>query len=292
MDTKIERDRPRRRTLTTINICALALIACVGCAGSGGWARAKWHTNYDSAESAVRQTGQPMMLRFVNPRPGRPDPLDRIFENARVSSRLGAYVCCVLYGSYEPDRRYVSQYGVRRAPAVMVVHPDDTYHAKTGNMSAEEFLAFLDDAEPPGAPAIINPHIPREARYHWIADLDEVFESVRETGRPGLIVYHRGFTGDFRAIQAMMSKHEVYTRVCHMVHGHDGGWNRWATTRETPFGKIALPAIVWLQPDGSHEVLEMPDSSQSIARFVDRCRRKADSVSETSVSQQTALSTQ
>jgi len=119
-----------------------------------------------------------------------------------------------------------------------------------------------------------------------------VFELVRETGRPGLIVFHRGFTGDFRAIQAMMSKHEVFTRVCQMVHGQDGGWNRWATTRETLFGKIVLPAIVWLQPDGSHEVLEMPDSSQSIARFVDRCRKNADSAPETSVSEQTALSTQ
>ena len=292
METNIERDRPRRRTLTTINIGAVALLVCVGCAGSGGWARAKWHTDYDSAESAVRETGQPMVLRFVNPRPGRPDPLDRIFDSARVSSRLDGYVCCVLYRSYEPDRRYVSQYGVQRAPAVIVVHPDDTYHAKIGKMSVEEFLAFLDDAKPPGAPAIISPYIPREARYHWIADLDEVFELVRETGRPGLIVFHRGFTGDFRAIQAMMSKHEVFTRVCQMVHGQDGGWNRWATTRETPFGEIVLPAIVWLQPDGSHEVLEMPDSSQSIARFVDRCRKNADSAPETSVSEQTALSTQ
>ena len=232
-----------------------------------------------------------MVVRFVNPRPGRPDPLDQVFENARVSSRLGAYGCCVLYRTYEPDRRYVSQFGVRRAPAVIVVHPDNSYHAKTGIMSADELLAFLDDAESPGAPAIINPHIPREARYQWNDNLDEVFESVRETGRPGLIVYHRGFTGDFRAIREMMSKHEVYTRVSHMVHGHEGGWNRWAKTRETPFGEIALPAIVWLPSDGSHEVLEMPDSSQSIALFIDLCRGNADSVTETPVTEQTASST-
>ena len=292
MDTKTECDRPGRRTLMKMSICAAALLGCVGCAGFGGWAKAKWHTDYDSAESAVRETGQSMVVRFVSPRTSRPDPLDRVFKNTRVSSRLSDYVCCALYRSYEPDRRYVSQFGVRRSPAVIVVHPDDTYHAKTGYMSAEEFLVFLDDAEPPGAPAIINPHIPRQAHYHWIDDLDEVFESVRETGRPGLIVYHRGFTGDFRAIQEMMSKHEVYTRVCHMVHGHEGGWNRWATTRETPFGEIALPAIVLLQSDGSHEVLEMPDSSQSIARFVDRCCEIAVSDEEIPVSQQTASSTQ
>lgn len=291
MDTKIERDRLGRRTLMAINFCAVALFGCVGCAGPAGWLKAKWHTDYDSAESAVRDTGRSMVVRFVSPRTSRPDPLDRVFKNKQVSGRLRDYVCCALYRSYEPDRRYVSQFGVRRAPAVMVVHPDDTYHAKTGKMSADEFLAFLDDAEPPGAPAIINPHIPREAQYDWIDNLDEVFESVRETGRPGLIVYHRGFTGDFRAIREMMSKHEVYTRVCHMVHGHEGGWNRWATTRETPFGEITLPAVVWLQPDGSHEVLEMPDSSRSIARFVDRCRRNADSVAETAVSEQTASST-
>lgn len=172
----------------------------------------------------------------------------------------------------------------------MVVHPDDTYHAKTGNMSADELLVFLDDAERPGAPAIINPHIPREAQYDWIDNLDEVFETVRETGRPGLMVYHRGFSGDFRAIRKMMSKHVVHTRVCRMVHGHEGGWNRWATTRETPFGAIALPAIVWLQPDGSHEVLEMPDSSESIARFVDRCRGQADTVAETVETAETAAS--
>ena len=76
-----------------------------------------------------------------------------------------------------------------------------------------------------------------------------------------------------------------------MVDGHRGGWKRWAPTHETPFGEITLPTIVWLQTDGRHEVLEMPDSSQSIARFVDRCRRNADSVTETPVSEQTASST-
>lgn len=275
----------------TINICAVALLGCVGCAGSGRWVKPKWHTTYDTAESAVRETGQSMVVRFVSPRTSRPDPFDRVFKDDRVSTRLGDYVCCALYRAYEPDRRYVSQFGVRRSPAVIVVHPDGTYHAQTGRMSADEVLAFLDNANPPGTPAMINPHIPRAAHYQWLDNLDEVFESVRETGRPGLIVYHRGFTTDFLAIQEMMSKHEVYTRVCHMVLGHEGGWNRWATTRDTPFGEITLPAIVLLRADGSHEVLEMPDSSQSIALFVDRCREIAVSVDEISVSQQTVSST-
>ena len=292
MGTKLQSIWSRRRNWARFAVCSFMLLACVGCAGFGKPGKAKWHADYDSAETAVRGTERTMLIRFVDPRPGRRDLLDEAFKNKQLARRLGEYVCCVLYRGYEPDRRYVSQFGITRAPAVIVVHPDGTYHAKTGRMSADAVLAFLDAATSPGTPAIINPHIPRLAHFGWLDKLDDVVQSVRETGRPGLIVFYRRFAGDFKAIREMMSKHEVYSRVCHMVHGHDGGWNRWATTRETPFGKIALPAIVWLQPDGSHEVLEMPDSSQSIARFVDRCRTNAESVSETSVSQQTALSTQ
>lgn len=291
MDANLQGLWSRRRDWDAFVVCSFTLMACVGCAGFGKPGTAKWHTDYDSAETAIRGTDRTMLIRFVNPRPGRRDLLDGVFENKRLARRLGEYVCCRLYKAYEPDRRYVSQFGVNRAPAVIVVHPDETYHARTGRMSADEVLAFLDAAAPPGTPVTINPHIPRVAHFAWLDKLDDVFLSVRETGRPGLIVFYRRFARDFKAIREMMSKHEVYSRVCHMVHGREGGWNRWASTRETPFGEIKLPAIVLIQADGSHEILEMPDSSEAIARFVDRFRGLADTVKEEPVPERAAAAT-
>ena len=291
MDTKLQGLRSRRRDWVGFVVGSITLLACVGCVGFGNLGKTKWHADYDSAETAVRHTSRTMLIRFVDPRPGRRDLLDEAFENKQLTRRLREYVCCVLYKAYEPDRRYVSQFGVKRAPAVIVVHPDKTYHARTGQMSADAVLAFLDGATSPGTPATINPLIPREANYGWLDKLDDVFQSVRETGRPGLVVFYRRFAGDFKAIREMMSKHEVYSRVCHMVHGRDGGWNRWASTRETPFGEIKLPAIVLIQADGRHEILEMPDSSAAIARFVDRFRGLADIVSEEPVPEQAAAAT-
>lgn len=291
MGTKLQSIGSGRRNWAGFVVCSFTLLACVGCAGSGKPGKAKWHADYDSAEMAVRGTDRTMLIRFVDPRPGRRDLLDEAFENKQLARRVGEYVCCVLYRGYEPDRRYVSQFGVKRAPAVIVVHPDESYHARTGRMSADAVLEFLDAATPPGTPATINPHIPRVAHFRWIDKLDDVFQSVRETGRPGLIVFYRRFAGDFKAIREMMSKHEVYSRVFHMVHGRDGGWNRWASTRETPFGEIKLPAIALIQADGSHEILEIPDSSEAIARFVDRFRGLADIVSEEPVPERAAAAT-
>jgi len=253
------------------------LVGSAGCSGFGRWVGPRWYTDFDSAEAAVRESSDPLLIRYVDPKPGRRDPLDGAFDDSEVRQRLRHLVCCRLYKQYEPDRRYVGQFGVQRAPAVILVHPDDTFRAQTGRINAEELLAFLDPSAGTDQTVSRSPYIRREARFDWQGGISAVAEAVEHTGKPGLVLVYRRFSSDLDTLDEMLETHEVYSRIGHMVHGREPGWNRWARTRKTQFGEIKLPAIVLMQPGGQHDVFEMPNSSAAIARFADRClspRRK------------------
>ncbi len=127
-----QRDYSALRRGACIAVCLTILLGAAGCSGFGRWLGPRWHADFDSAEAALCQSNKSLLIRYVEPKPGRPDALDGVFAGEAVSQRLGDYVCCRLYKSYEPDRRYVGQYGVQRAPAVIVVHPNQTYHASVG----------------------------------------------------------------------------------------------------------------------------------------------------------------
>ena len=53
-------------------------------------------------------------------------------------------------------RETAAQFGVDEPPAYVVLHPDGTYHARSGSLTLDELSALLTAAERPGTRA--RPH--------------------------------------------------------------------------------------------------------------------------------------
>ncbi|MFQ5495568.1 MAG: hypothetical protein ACE5EX_09325 [Phycisphaerae bacterium] len=237
------------------------------------WNRNHWVYDYEAAERGVRETGRESLILFRDDRPGAVEPMRDLLMSEEFGTLPERHVCCTLLRSHEPDRRYVAQFGVDRAPALILVHRDGTYHARTGRMSAEQIRAFLKSAVPPGATPKLSRYIPRRARYQWRTSLDQAEAEAQRTGQALLIVYYRPLSRDWHSISKALAPHPTVLRLSELIAvrvGISGFSNGPVATR---FGALPLPSLVILRPDGVFDVLEMPQSSETIARFADACLR-------------------
>lgn len=258
------------RPLFTLVAGLAILLSGSGCLSElAVWRNDGWATDYDSAERAGRDLGRELLIVYQD--------ADRSIETALregpASSLASGYVCCSLVRSFEPDRRYAAQYGVTRAPALIVIHRDGTYHASSGPLSPEAIATFLDQAKAPGSPPTINPYIPRRAEYVFRESLEEAQTLAEQSGRDMLVVFHRTWSRDWNTIKKLLHRNEVYRRVAHMVHCRVSVAGRSTPAVISRFGTLALPALVIARPDGGFEVLEQPTSYEDIARFADRATR-------------------
>jgi hypothetical protein len=247
---------------------ALALIPPACSHSLPKWIPGGWYADYESAERAAAGN-RPLLIYFKDPRRGIRDPVQEALRSDPVSRALGDHVGCVLSKSYPPDRRYLAQFGVERAPALVVVHPDGTFHATSKLTNREELFAFLASAEPPGAAPIVDPFVPRSPAYHWLDSPDDAVAAASRTGRSAVIVFYRSWSGDWITLHKLLATYEVYSRLDSLVHCRFGVWGVNRNQHTTRFGNLRLPAIVIARPDGTDSVVELPTSSEAVARFVD-----------------------
>ncbi len=73
----------------------------------------------------------------------RPD-VARLFDDT---------VNCLLDWGYPPNRQLMSQYGVTDVPAIVIVNPDGTHHARQGRMTAAQVISFVRSAKASGQQA-------------------------------------------------------------------------------------------------------------------------------------------
>ncbi len=254
-------------------VLTFALVLATGC--SSAWVRWRpngWDADYGAAEARVAEAGGELLIFYRAVDQSRSDPTFDALRSAPLKQQTARYVRCSLYRSYEPDRRYVAQYGVERAPALIVVHGDGTYHARTGLTSAAQISEFLAAAQPPGAAPVLNPHIPRETNYAWHSSLESAQAAAQKTGQSILIVFNRWWSRDRRKLDKLLARHEVYGRFARMVHCRPWSILGLGGQSMNRFGVKNLPALVIVHPDGSHHVLELPTSYEAIVRFADRAR--------------------
>ncbi len=256
-------------------ICLFALLSAPSCASLNRWTSSGWVADYDTAEQQVRESGSELLILFKDPRRGADDSVEKALDDEPIKGLISEYVRCRLFKSYEPDRRYVAQYGVRRAPALIVVHKDGTYHARSGAMPATEVAAFLSNSRPPGERPTINPNIPRRPHYDWQRSIDEAEKIAMRTNQEILVVFHRSLSSDWLKLKKFFSRREVHARLADMVHCRIGFTKILASTHDTPFGILRLPALVIVRRDGTHGVLELPTCYEAIIRFADAVRQES-----------------
>lgn len=274
-DTQSMRASYSRLALPRWVLSIFVLLSASGCASLNRWTSAGWVADYDTAERLSRAPGSELLILFKDPRPGADDSLEKALNDGPVKELISGYVRCRLFKSYEPDRRYVAQYGVHRAPALIVVHKDGTYHARSGAMPATEVAAFLSSSRSPGERPRINPNIPRRPIYNWRRSIDEAEKIAVRTNQEILVVFHRSLSSDWLNLKKFFSRREVHARLADMVHCRIGLMNFLASTHDTRFGILRLPALVIVHRDGTHGVLELPTCYEAIIRFADAVRQRS-----------------
>jgi len=257
---------------------ALSLALSAGCSTASfdrlrWWRIDDWAADYETAEHRADTLDAPRVLYFKNQNLAHTDPVFEALTAPEIKSRLSNYVHGTLVQTHEPDRRYAAQFGIDRAPAVIVIHRDGTFHALTGLIDTESLARFLDQATPPGSTPTRNLLVPRTYRYTWMGDLEAAEARAKQQGKPLVVVYERRLMGDTRHLEQMLETREVGLRLADDVHCRISLLPTVGDAFISPFGSIRLPAMVMVYPDGRHDVLEMPTSSEAVARFVDASRR-------------------
>ncbi len=277
--------RPRAVTLLVCIVAApsiallLLLLAPAGCTSSLSTAR-RWTVgnraaDYQTAERLAAESRTGILVYYTKTDLTRDDPIRDRLTLAASQSDKADYVRCTLFRDHEPDRRYVAQYGVFRAPAIIAIHSDGTYHACDADMSEDGIGRFLASATMPGDPPKYNPLIPREPIYNWTSDADAAMQAGATTRRPVLFVLDRWMTREWRKLRGLLERREVFTRFADMIHCRP-------TSALSPSGAVAkrfgvnnLPALVVVDADGQPHVLELPSSYEAIVRFADTIGSKA-----------------
>ncbi len=266
----VERNLSAKQPARAIRVAVLAvLLLTTGCASLRDLSLARWAADYDTAEARAEAADRDLLIFYEGSRLGSDRQMWKALNSRDIRRQTGSLVRCALVPSYEPDRRYVGQYGVERAPALILVRRDGTYHAEVGAMSAPDIAQFLADADTPGAMPILNPYIPHRVEYDWYGSLTKAEAVAARTNKPILVVFYRHLTRDWAGISELLDARDVHRRFQDMVHCQSGRFRPWTKAYITQFGAIKLPALVLIEPDRTYHVLELPTSCESIIRFAD-----------------------
>jgi len=237
------------------------LLAVAGCAP-------RWQFAYDEAVRLARRQERDMLVFYKDPLDINSGKLRDAVESAGVQPLANEMVRCLLVPSYPPNRSFVAQYGVRDTPALIVIHPDGTYHRLKGVHSAREVRSFLESARGPGLSPELNPRIPRGATFDYFNIYERAVETAQRQGRPLIIIYKWWVNPESTELIRRISRPEVaryFAESVNCILDWDHVPNR---SHVKKYGVTKFPAIIIVEPDGRYRSLTGLPAVDRIVRFV------------------------
>ncbi len=211
------------------------------------------NAQFETAQRLAAQQGKELFVYYESWLSEPCGRMKKAIRSPQVQRVLAGKILCVLDESYEPNQRFVAQYGVDHYPSVVLIHTDKTYHGHGGEMNAESIIRFVESAKPPGRRPMINRQIPRRIDYAWQADYERAFKVAQQENRPVFIFYKSVISGDCTEMltsvlnRADVASHFDDTVNCMLDWGYPP--NRRLVAR---YGVTNVPAVVIVNPDGTH----------------------------------------
>lgn len=260
---------PQPKTLTLI-VGAMLISIALGCTiDQTAWEDGAWVNGYQEAETRASQLGTGMVICYRDTPTNRPDSMVQATRDVVADDVKSEYVGGILSKSHAWDRKYVAQFGVDRSPAIIVLHPDGTYHAHVGFLDPSGVQDFLASATPPGNAPHWNTFLHRNPQYTWQPSMELAEKIATDSNRSMFILYHRPWADDLQRLDRMLKNPAVYRRLAKMVHFRSGAPWTFENEIDTEFGKLKLPAVVLVQPNNDFRVLEDPSGYELIIRLAD-----------------------
>jgi hypothetical protein len=235
-----------------------------------------WVYSYVEAEKLGKAAERPILVFYrdhLDPQCGQ--MLKTLNTTATRVTNHRNMVRCSLLTAYNPDRRYVAQYGVTSAPALIVIHPDGTYHSRMGSGTAEEVMEFLENATPPGSTPNLDIQVVRPTDYLARAEgtYEKALGKARRQNRKLLIIYKWWLDGDSTEMIRRMMRPEVAAR-CSETINCILDWDYVPNRRHVgQHGVSRYPALIIVHQDGRADVREGLMPTEEIVRFLTQVLR-------------------
>ena len=245
---------------------ALVTVVAPGCAN-------KWYYSYAEVEQERlrdRQLGRPerdMLLFYKDHLDAKSGQVQDVLNSPLVKPLTAGKVLCMLVTDFAPNQRYMAQYGVDSAPALVLVHPDGTYHARQGLLSPEQACDFLAGAVGPGATPRTDLQIPPVPDYYWHGSFEQAVDLADRQNRPLFIVYKWWLSAESTELLNRLSQSRVRRQFSDMVHcllDWDYVPNR---THLARYGVSKVPSMIIVRPDGTYHKLVGLATAEQIIRF-------------------------
>lgn len=245
-----------------------AILAVAACALTG--CGPQWVYTFVDAEKMAKPAEKPILVFYRDHLDVKSSTVQDWLSSPALSSDLHRFVLCSLVSAYDPNRRYIGQYGVMAAPALVVVHPDGTYHALTEIGGVDAIAAFLRSAKAPGNQPNVDIAVTRPTDYLMRAEgtYEKAIDQARRQNRKLLIVYKWWLNADSTELIARMQRPEVASRCTETVNcvlDWDYVPNRAAVAR---YGVRKFPAIIVVNQDGNYMAREGLLEVDEIVRFL------------------------
>jgi hypothetical protein len=244
-----------------------------GCANS-------WYYSFAEVEQErlqQRQAGrtqQDLLIFYKDHLDANSGQMEDVLRSPQVQGLISNKLRCILVTDYAPNQRYMARYRVDGVPALVVVHPDGSYHARSGLLSPEETQAFLEEAKPPGKLPQTDFQVLPVPEYYWHGAYEDARAIAARQNRSLLIVYKWWLSAESTELLNRLSQPRVQSQFSEMVHcmlDWDYVPNR-AVVRQ--FGVDKVPAMIVVNPDGTHDALEGLATAEQIVQFAVRTRSR------------------
>lgn len=246
-----------------ITACLLVAMSSVGCGPA-------WVYTFNEAERIARPKEQPILLFYRDHLDVRSARINEALEQPETMRLIEGYVPCSLISAYDPNRRYVAQYGVLAPPALIVIHPDGTYHALQDVDDPVKIRAFISSAKPPGLKPSIDQAIPRPTDFLIRAEgtYETAVDLAQRQNRKMMILYKWWLDADSNELITRMSRPEIASRCTETINcvlDWDFTPNRKHVAK---YGVTKFPTIIVVHQDGSFQKREGLGNVQEIASFL------------------------
>jgi hypothetical protein len=259
---------PSRHTAIGILLGVGVLATLSGCRSGLTTLTGGWYANYDHAGTAFATSNRPMLLFYRHPERERNRSLEHSLQWREVREATEGWVKCRVFRVHEPDRRFMAQYGVERAPSLVVVLPDGSFRVRYGQGTAADILAFVMGEAPTLEAPRRSAFVPHEIEYRWETDYDAALRMSEQTGRPLLVALYRPFHGQWASLAHLLERPEVFRRVGDFVHYRNGMFGPPQRVIRS-LGVARFPAVAVIEPGQTPRCLEVPLSLETLVEFVD-----------------------
>ncbi len=227
-----------------------------------------WQYDYDAAVRQARSRQRDLLILYKDPLDAESGIVRDTLQSAAARVEADGKVWCMLVPFHAPSRRFMAQYGVFEAPAIVVVHPDSTYHALSGVPTEDDVVVFLKAAKGPGKAPTINPQVPHRATFSHFNIYERAQSTARNQNRRLLIVYKWWLDGRSSTLIQRLSRPHVAVQLAETVKcllDWDHIANRGHVAK---YGVRDFPALILVEPDGAYRVLRGLRTADEIIRFI------------------------